>query len=99
MADRERITQVLINLIGNAIKYGKQSGNITVGIYDMDENILVEVTDDGIGMEETHLSRVFERFYRVDKSRSRELGGTGLGLSLISEGAAQLQFPHTTGRP
>ncbi len=83
MADGDRIKQLLINLIENSIKYGKPNGRTKISFFDMDENILVEVTDDGIGIEEKHLSRLFERFYRVDKSRSREAGGTGLGLSIV----------------
>jgi two-component system phosphate regulon sensor histidine kinase PhoR len=82
-ADKDRIRQVVINLIVNSIKYGKEDGHTLIGLYDMDENILVEVTDNGIGIEEDHLPRLFERFYRVDKSRSRDEGGTGLGLSIV----------------
>lgn len=83
LADRERIRQVLTNLISNSIKYGKKDGNTVIGMYDMHDNILVEVTDDGIGIDKKHLPRLFERFYRVDKSRSRDQGGTGLGLSIV----------------
>lgn len=83
VGDKDKIRQVLVNLIENSLKYGKESGATQVGFYDMDENILVEITDDGIGIEEKHLPRLFERFYRVDKSRSREAGGTGLGLSIV----------------
>ncbi len=83
IADKERIRQVLNNLVINSIKYGRKGGSTMVGFYDMDENILVEVTDNGIGIDIVHLPRVFERFYRVDKSRSREQGGTGLGLSIV----------------
>lgn len=82
-ADRERIRQVLTNLIVNSIKYGKDNGETVVGFYDMDENILIEVSDNGIGIEEEHLPRLFERFYRIDKSRSRDIGGTGLGLAIV----------------
>ncbi len=82
-ADRENIRQVLINLISNSIKYGKQGGYVKTSLYDMDKYILVEISDDGIGIEEKHLSRLFNRFYRVEKSRSREEGGTGLGLSIV----------------
>jgi len=82
-ADKERIRQVLVNLLVNSIKYGKDKGSTFVGFYDMDENILVEITDNGIGVETQHLPRLFERFYRVDKSRSREAGGTGLGLAIV----------------
>ncbi len=82
-ADKEKIRQVITNLIDNSIKYGKPEGETVVGFYDMDENILVEVTDSGIGINEEHLPRLFERFYRVDKSRSRDAGGTGLGLAIV----------------
>jgi len=82
-ADKDRIRQVVTNLIVNSVKYGRRRGSTLVGFYDMDENILVEITDTGIGIEPSHLSRIFERFYRVDKSRSREQGGTGLGLSIV----------------
>ena len=82
-ADRESIRQVLMNLLTNSIKYGRKKGYTKVGFYVMDKNILVEVTDDGIGMESKHLNRLFERFYRVDKHRSREQGGSGLGLSIV----------------
>jgi two-component system, OmpR family, phosphate regulon sensor histidine kinase PhoR len=82
-ADKERIRQVLTNLVENSVKYGKQGGRTEVGFHDMHENILIEVSDNGIGIEENHLPRLFERFYRVDKSRSREQGGTGLGLSIV----------------
>ena len=82
-ADRESIRQVLMNLLTNSIKYGRKKGFTKVGFYTMDKNILIEVTDDGIGMEAKHLNRLFERFYRVDKHRSREQGGSGLGLSIV----------------
>ena len=83
MADKKRIFEVVSNLVGNAIKYGKKGGNVNVGFYDMDKMVLIEVSDDGIGMEKKDLIRIFERFYRVDKSRSRMQGGTGLGLSIV----------------
>lgn len=82
-ADKKRMNEVLNNLINNAIKYGKKRGFVRVGFYDMDEHVMVEVADNGIGMEKKDLLRVFERFFRVDKSRSREQGGTGLGLSIV----------------
>jgi two-component system, OmpR family, phosphate regulon sensor histidine kinase PhoR len=82
-ADRERIRQVLNNLITNAVKYGREGGFVKVSFYDMDDRVLIEVADDGIGIEEPHLKHVFDRFYRVDVSRSRELGGSGLGLSIV----------------
>jgi len=82
-ADREKIQQVLHNLIENSINYGNENGRTKVSFYDMNDLILVEVSDNGIGIEEKHLSRLFERFYRVDKSRSRNLGGSGLGLAIV----------------
>lgn len=82
-ADKKRIMEVMNNLVGNGIKYGKKRGFVKVGFYDLHETILIEVTDNGIGMDKSDLPRVFERFYRVDKSRSREMGGTGLGLSIV----------------
>lgn len=83
LCDNDRIKQVYINLLENSIKYGKANGRTKISFFDLDESILIEVTDDGIGIDEKHLSRLFERFYRVDKSRSREAGGTGLGLSIV----------------
>lgn len=83
IADRESIRQVLINLIVNSIKYGREGGTTKVSFYDMDTLILVEVSDNGIGMEEKHIKHVFDRFYRVDSSRSRKQGGSGLGLAIV----------------
>lgn len=82
MADRFRISQVFTNLVGNAINYGKDAGKCIISFDDLDENILIEVTDDGPGIAANHLPRLFERFYRVDKSRSKHMGGTGLGLAI-----------------
>jgi len=82
--DRERIEQVLINLIVNSIKYGKIGGLTTVSVLDLNQNqFLVKVIDNGEGIKEEHQTRLFERFYRVDQSRSREQGGSGLGLSIV----------------
>lgn len=83
MADARKISQVLINLIINAIKYGKINGTIRIKFFDMHDNILIEVADDGEGIEAHHLPRLFERFYRTDKGRARENGGSGLGLSIV----------------
>ena len=82
-ADKKRIFEAMRNLIGNAIKYGRRDGKVSVGFYDMNNLLLIEVSDDGIGIEKKDLPRIFERFYRVDKSRSRMQGGTGLGLSIV----------------
>ncbi len=82
-ADRETVRQVLSNLILNSIKYGKEGGRTKVGFYDMDSNVLIEVADNGIGINRKHINHVFDRFYRVDKSRSRDRGGSGLGLSIV----------------
>ncbi len=83
-ADKKRIRQVLINLIDNAIKYCKDEACFTrISFFDMDENILIEVSDNGIGIDKENIPRIFERFYRTDKGRSREQGGTGLGLAIV----------------
>jgi two-component system, OmpR family, phosphate regulon sensor histidine kinase PhoR len=81
-ADKESIRQVLMNLVHNSIKYGKEGGVTKVSFYDAESYILIEVSDNGIGMSTEHMNHVFDRFYRVDKHRSREAGGTGLGLSI-----------------
>jgi two-component system, OmpR family, phosphate regulon sensor histidine kinase PhoR len=83
LADSVKITQVLINLIVNSIWYGKEGGETLIKLFDMGDNVLVEVTDNGIGIEKEHLPRLFERFYRTDKGRARINGGTGLGLSIV----------------
>lgn len=82
-ADIEKMKQVLINLIDNAIKYSEKGSRVKISFFDVDENILVEVTDSGMGIAEPDLIRVFERFYRTDKARSREMGGSGLGLAIV----------------
>jgi two-component system phosphate regulon sensor histidine kinase PhoR len=83
-ADRERVQQVLINLIMNSIKYGKKKGTTEISVQPIYENkIIVRVRDNGVGIGEEHLPRLFERFYRVDKSGNRRKGGTGLGLAIV----------------
>jgi len=81
-ADRDKIEQVFVNLIDNAIKYTQEAGTIEISIRDQQDAVTVTVQDNGIGIPKEHIDRVFERFYRVDKARSRELGGTGLGLGI-----------------
>ena len=83
-ADRERIQQVLTNLIVNSIKYGSEKGTTEISIENLIKNkVIVRITDNGEGIAEEHLTRIFERFYRVDKSGSRKEGGSGLGLSIV----------------
>ena len=83
LGDSDKIQQVFANLISNSIKYGKEGGRTEVRFFDMNDNILIEIADDGIGISEVDLPRLFERFYRVDKNRSRKIGGTGLGLAIV----------------
>ena len=83
LGDRDKMQQVFMNLISNSIKYGKDGGTTTVRFFDMESNMLIEVADNGIGIDKESLDRLFERFYRVDKNRSREIGGTGLGLAIV----------------
>lgn len=81
-ADRNKLGQVFTNLISNAISYGNQNGTLLVSILDINDHYLLEFKDDGPGIENHHLSRLFERFYRVEKSRNRNEGGSGLGLAI-----------------
>ncbi|MAU76348.1 MAG: two-component sensor histidine kinase [Crocinitomicaceae bacterium] len=83
LCDPNKIGQVLSNLLVNSINYGVENGKTVVRFYDMGDNILIEVADDGIGIKDEDLLRIYERFYRVDKSRSRHAGGSGLGLSIV----------------
>ncbi|HAA25438.1 MAG TPA: histidine kinase [Ruminiclostridium sp.] len=83
--DRDRLEQLFLNVIGNAIKYTPEHGIITVHVGHQKNGVSVKVIDTGIGIPEKDLERIFERFYRVDKARSRQLGGTGLGLSIAKE--------------
>lgn len=82
-ADPQRIEQVMTNLIENALKYGNENGQVMVSLDEEKKHILISIRDDGPGIPPEHLSRIFERFYRVDKSRSKERGGTGLGLAIV----------------
>ena len=83
LADKKRITEVMTNLVVNGIKYGQRKGFVKISFYDLKDNLMIEVADNGLGIDSKHLPRIFERFYRADKSRSREQGGTGLGLSIV----------------
>ncbi len=82
-ADKQRIKQVLTNLIDNAIKYGNDNGKVSIEFDELKKHYLISIEDDGPGIPSEHLNRIFERFYRIDKSRSRETGGTGLGLAIV----------------
>lgn len=81
--DEDRIHQLMLNLIDNAIKYTPANGKVTVTLRDEGDNVLISVKDTGIGIAKEHIPRLFERFYRVDKGRSRNMGGTGLGLAIV----------------
>ena len=99
-ADKEKIRMVFINLVDNAIKYGKQFGTIEASFYKVDgAKVLIEISDDGSGIAEEHLTRIFERFYRTDLARSRKEGGSGLGLSIckhIIEAHGQIMHVRST---
>lgn len=82
-ADKHHVSQVLINLLTNSIKYGNEGGHTRISFIDLFDKIMIEVSDNGVGIAKDDIPRVFERFYRTDKSRSREQGGTGLGLSIV----------------
>ena len=82
-ADKFRIRQVLVNLITNSIKYGKDNGSTEIALNYLNDDVIIEIRDNGMGIESNHLPRLFERFYRIDKGRSREQGGTGLGLAIV----------------
>ncbi len=83
VADREKIGQVLTNLVRNSIAYGNNDGSTTITIFTIDDLTTIAVSDNGIGIEQSELSRLFERFYRVEKSRTRHKGGSGLGLAIV----------------
>ncbi len=83
--DYDRVEQVILNIISNAIKYTHESGQVIVSLYKEGEKGVIKVSDNGMGIPKEDLPRIFERFYRVEKARTRSLGGTGLGLSIASE--------------
>ena len=83
-ADKQKIKQVLVNLVENALKYCNENSIVIAGCYEVDDkSVYIEISDNGPGIPEEHLSRIFERFYRADRSRSRSIGGTGLGLAIV----------------
>jgi len=83
IGDRHRIGQVITNLVENAIKYGNENGTVEVILNTHEQNVEIKIKDDGPGISKEHLKGIFQRFYRIDKSRSRETGGSGLGLSIV----------------
>ena len=98
----DRFSQMMVNLVENAIKYSEEGGRVWVRLYESEDKIHVSVEDEGIGIAEEHLERLFERFYRVDKSRSTKAGGTGLGLSIVKHIAvlfdAELKVESQVGK-
>lgn len=83
MADKARLGQIFMNLLANSIRYGKEGGHVWIDVLDIEGQLWVEVKDDGVGISKQHLPRLFERFYRIGKSRSRHEGGSGLGLAIV----------------
>ena len=83
IANDDHVKQLLINLIDNAIKYTLEGGKVFVKVEHVEDKVLLHVKDTGIGIAQEHIPRLFERFYRVDKGRSRNMGGTGLGLAIV----------------
>ena len=102
LADEGRFSQILLNLVDNAIKYTPENGSVNIGAFELDGFIRIDVKDTGVGISEKDIPRIFERFYRVDKARSRELGGTGLGLSiakhLVQAHGSEIWLKSTQGK-
>ena len=90
-ANRDMIQEIIYNLCDNAIRYNKQGGHVDVSVFRKEGMIVLEVKDDGIGIPKKDQERIFERFYRVDKARSKKTGGTGLGLAIVKHIAEQHQ--------
>ena len=82
-ADEGRLIQIMVNLLSNAIAYSKEEKTIKIMVEKLEKDVLIVVADEGIGIEASELTRLFERFYRVDRARSRDSGGTGLGLAIV----------------
>ena len=101
--DREMIYELVYNLCDNAIRYNKEGGSVMLGVEPVGDRVVLTVEDTGIGIPSEHIDRVFERFYRVDKSRSKQTGGTGLGLAIVKHIAEQhnakieIQSEHQKG--
>ena len=95
------LDSIVYNLCDNAIKYNRENGSVTVSVKNEVSAVILSVADTGIGIPAEHFERIFERFYRVDKSRSKEMGGTGLGLSIVKHGAkihnARIELVSTPG--
>jgi two-component system, OmpR family, phosphate regulon sensor histidine kinase PhoR len=83
LGDKTKIRQVISNIVVNSLKYGKEGGLTNVSFFDVDDKVLIEITDNGIGIDKEHLPHIFTRFYRADRDRSRETGGSGLGLAIV----------------
>lgn len=83
--DEDKLTQILVNIISNALKYSPEGGKITFKMVEQEERIVISVSDEGVGIPKENIGQIFERFYRVDKARTRKLGGTGLGLAIAKE--------------
>ena len=83
MIPEDDLYQIIFNLVENGIKYNKTDGLVTVTVKQINEKVIIHIADTGVGIPEESLSHIFERFYRVDKARSRSTGGSGLGLSIV----------------